>query len=279
MTDVEVVVGDDSGELEPVVQRVGDGRVIYVRNQPHLGMAENWNAVLDRARGRYLGLLMDDDYYLPGFLSAVMQAFSAVPDVGLVCTDHMFSNGTRMWARDCKLAEGRYDASAYTMLSSRAAAVSATVVRRDVWHAVRPLPDLLTADVVMHMRIAIAGYPMFYIDRPLMVSAVHPGQQSASSPRFRQDRVSALQMLSFDEPRAEQLRRQRLTQARISVAAAQLRADQIDEARSTLRSAREFGRRMVGVQGLALTLLARRPTLARRLLRLKQRHASAENAR
>jgi glycosyltransferase involved in cell wall biosynthesis len=278
VTDVEVVVGDDSGDLESVVQRINDRRVVYVRNEPRLGMAENWNAMLDRARGRYLGLLMDDDYYLPGFLSEVMQAFSAAPDVGLVCTDHMFSDGARMWARICTLPEGRHDASAFTMLSSRAAAVSATVIRRDIWQAIRPLPDLLTADVVMHLRVAIAGHPMFYIDRPLMVYSVHPGQQSITSPRFREDQVAALQLFSFDEPQAEKLRHRRLTQARISVAAAQLRADQIDEARATLRSAREFGLGSLGARGLMLTLLARYPALARPLLRLKQRPARAENS-
>jgi glycosyltransferase involved in cell wall biosynthesis len=268
---IEVVVGDDSGDLEPVVREIGDERVVYFRNSPRLGMAGNWNAVLDRSRGRYVGLLMDDDQLRPGFLSAVIERFAAAPDVGLVCTDHVFSDGERTWPRDCRLPQGRYDASVYTMLHERPAAVSATVIRSEVWQAIRPLPDLLTADLVMHVRIALAGYPIFYVDRPLMVYAVHPDQQSAASPRFRQDQVSAWEMFSFEDPQAEQLRRRRLARARVSVGAAQLRTGHIEEARLTFREASEFGLVPVGARGLALRLLAGQPELARRVLSLRRR--------
>lgn len=271
--DVEVVVGDDSGDLEAVVREIADERVVYVRNSPRLGMARNWNAVLDRARGRYLGLLMDDDRLLPGFLSAVLDGFEHAGDVGLVCTNHLFSDGTRTWTRECRLPEGRHDASVFTMLHYRAAAVSATVIRRDVWEAVRPLPDLLTADMVMHVRIALAGYPFVYIDRPLMVYAVHPGQQSAAAPEFRQDQVKAWEMFTFADPRAERLRRHRLARARLSVAAAHLRSGDIEQARGTARAAREFGIAPLGARGMAINLLVQQPTLARRLLALRRRLA------
>jgi glycosyltransferase involved in cell wall biosynthesis len=271
---VEVVVGDDSGDLEVVVRAIDDPRVVYVRNDPRLGMAENWNAVLDRARGEYVGLLMDDDALLPGFLDAVLEPLSSMPDVGLACTDHVFSDGTRTWGRDCALAPGRHDASVFTMLDQQPVAVSAAVMRREVWEAIRPLPDLLTADLVMHVRVALAGYPIFYVDRPLMVYAVHAGQQSVASPRFRQDQVTAWEMFSFDEPRAEQLRRGRLAGARVSLGAAQLAAGDYPGARATLRAAREFGLRTAGAKSVALSVAAFQPAVGRLVTRLWPRRSA-----
>src|SRR2546425_3765166 len=87
--ELEVVVGDDSGDLEPVVNRFGDPRVRYLRNPRRLGMAGNWNAVLDRADGRLLGLLMDDDRLLPGFVRSTVSQFEEDPSLGVVFTNHL----------------------------------------------------------------------------------------------------------------------------------------------------------------------------------------------
>jgi glycosyltransferase involved in cell wall biosynthesis len=263
---VEVVVGDDSGDLEPVVKSINDDRVVYLRNETRLGMAGNWGSVLDHCSGSLIGLLMDDDELLPGFLPAVIDRFAAEPDLGVVFTNHVFADEDNRWPRSCALAEGRYDDFVLPLLRHRPVAVSATVMRSDVWQQVRPLPDLLTADMVMHLRIALAGYPFFYIDRPLMAYAVHPGQQSAYSPQFRQDQVRAWEMFRFDDRKAERLRRRYLARARVSVAAADLRQGRIAEARQGLAQARALGLVATGPAGVLLSLLARRPALALRAL-------------
>jgi glycosyltransferase involved in cell wall biosynthesis len=269
--EVEVVVGDDSGDLKSVVDDINDPRVVYHRNPDRLGMANNWTAVLDRTRGSLVGLLMDDDELLPGFLRAVLERYDASPDLGLVFTNHVFRDGTHSWARECALPPGRHDDFLAPLLTHRPVAVSAAVMRRDVWEQIRPLPDLLTADMVMHVRIALAGFACWYVDEPLMAYAVHAHQQSATSPRFRHDQVEAWKMFHFDDPVAERLRRHHLARALVSAAASDLRAGRDRDARESLAQARRFGLRTIGARGAILDVFARNPSLARRLLELWRR--------
>ncbi len=46
--DLELLIGDDSGDLEAVVTSFDDPRVRYRRNASRLGMAGNWTALLDK---------------------------------------------------------------------------------------------------------------------------------------------------------------------------------------------------------------------------------------
>lgn len=275
IADVEVIVGDDSGDLEPFVDAIGDDRVRYVRNPTRLGMAGNWNAVLDRCAAPLVGLLMDDDELLPGFLPAVLERFKAEPDLGVVFTDHVFRDANDTWRRECGLAAGRYDDFVLPLMKHRPVAVSAAVMRRDVWAQVRPLPDMLTADMVMHLRIALARHAFYYIAEPLMAYAVHPEQQSASSPRFRRDQVLAWDMFGFVEPEAEELRRHYLAKAKVSVAAADLREGRFSDAQRSLAEARKLGVRATGVSGLALEAMAQLPTVGQLALRVWRRRSRA----
>jgi hypothetical protein len=74
----EVIVSDDSdnGAIAPVVDRFvarWHGGVTYQRNVPPLGMAQNWNAILDAARAAYVLLLHDDDFLLRRGLERVLE--------------------------------------------------------------------------------------------------------------------------------------------------------------------------------------------------------------
>lgn len=145
--DLEVIVGDDGGDADQVVMAVGDPRVRYVRNEVPLGMAGNWGSALDTARGRYRALLMDDDVLLEVDRS-----------LGIAFTDHYFDIGGRLRSRGRTLPGGRHDNCVAAILRHRPlVAVSAALMRAEVWEQVRPLPDLLNADVIMHLRAAEAG--------------------------------------------------------------------------------------------------------------------------
>lgn len=82
-TDVslEVLVLDDSveGTAHDVIARFGDPRIQYVkRSVPSNGRpALVRNEGIERARGRYLYFLDDDDHVLPGALSALSSALKA----------------------------------------------------------------------------------------------------------------------------------------------------------------------------------------------------------
>jgi glycosyltransferase involved in cell wall biosynthesis len=256
--DLELLVGDDSGDLAEVVASVGDSRVVHVRNEPRLGMAQNWNALLDRARGRYVGLLMDDDRLLPGFLEETVARLDRDPRVGVAFTNHHFDRDGSLRDRRCALRDGRHDDFLAEYIRHMPVAVSAALMRREVWAGVRPLPDLLTADVVLHARAAAAGWAFDYVDRPLMAYRVHAAQQSTHEDRFRDDGVRAWESFAADGE-AERLRRERLARALVGRAATALKRGRLGAARGDLARARDLAG--LGARGRALALLADHPSL------------------
>lgn len=240
--DLEIVVGDDSGELEDMVRELGDGRIRYVRNPTRLGMAGNWSKVLDLARGRYLALLMDDDVWLHGFLDRTVGVLDADPQLGLVFTNHYLDRSSVRTVRHCPVAQGHHLDFVKTLMLQKPVAVSAALMRKEAWRDARPLPDLYTADIVMQIRIAQAGWSFYYVDAPLMAYRVHAGQLSGQAERPRNDLVRAWELFEFPDPECEALRRRFLSSALLSRAANHLKAGRVFDARIDVSTARILAR-------------------------------------
>lgn len=253
--DVEVLVGDDGSLGAAAVEEIGDPRVSYVRNEPRLGMAGNWNALLDRARGEYLGLLMDDDRWLPGMLDRCLPRFDD-ERVGVVFGNHTFDRGGVVERRPTLLPDGTYEDFAALFLRTRPVAVSCALLRRSVWDQVRPLPMTAAADMVLFGRAAERGWAFAYVDEPLMAYRVHPDQMS-SGPGFRDDGVIAWRSLAFSDPEAERLRQGLLREALVSRAAGHVRYGRYAAALADLDEAEPLSRK-----GSLLRWLARHPRAA-----------------
>lgn len=67
-TDIEILIHDDSTDdsVEVCMQTLANLHpgLSYVRNTPALGAIDNWNSLLERARGRYAILIHHDDFPL-----------------------------------------------------------------------------------------------------------------------------------------------------------------------------------------------------------------------
>jgi len=240
--DLEVVVCDDSGDLEGTVRAIGDARVRYFRNDTRLGMAGNWDRALHLARGRYRALLMDDDTLSPGFLARTVPVLDADAGVGTAFTNHYLQRGAKRTIRTTPLASGRHDAFLKTILLQQPVAVSAALMRAEAWEATRPLPDLCAADLVMHIRIAEAGWAFYYVDEPLMSYRVHAGQLSTQEQRTRDDLVTALSMFDFTDPECEHIRRRLLASAFLARAATNLKSGRPLAAQADVSAARALAR-------------------------------------
>jgi glycosyltransferase involved in cell wall biosynthesis len=260
--DLELVVSDDSGSLEPVVRQRDDRRIRYFTNDRRYGMALNWNLSLDRARGELIGLLMDDDRLHQQFLARVVAAFAADPSLDIVFSNHNFDAAGVLHVRQSRLAPGKYPSFLPTLLRCKPVAISAAVMRRRVWERIRPLPDLVTADMVMHVRACQLGCTFYYIDEPLMTYRLHPGQLSASD-QSRDDQVKLWEMFSFDDPECERLRRSYLTHSLISQAAGRLRQGRFADARQAARRAREDSGVRLSARERAVVLAASNDVSAR----------------
>lgn len=163
------------------------------------------------AEGDFLAFLMDDDYWLPGFLSKSLTAFREMPDLGIVFANHFVENGDRT-VRSCEPAAGRHDEFSVKLLRHNPVPISSSLIRREVWTETAPLPETNAFDFVLWARAAEGGHAFFYIDEPLMVYTANPEGLSASR-AFRHDVVVALEALRFSDPEARRLLRRRLNAA------------------------------------------------------------------
>src|SRR5271165_3077760 len=83
--DFELLIGDETGAAEPLVAALDDPRIRYQHNPTRLGFSGNHMALLDRATGRYLTVLHDDDRWHPGFLARLVPILDRHPEIGLAC--------------------------------------------------------------------------------------------------------------------------------------------------------------------------------------------------
>jgi glycosyltransferase involved in cell wall biosynthesis len=255
-SDMEVAVGDDGDQGGAVVRAAGDPRVRHQPNERRLGMAGNWQRLLDTARGTFVLLLMDDDRLQPSFLERGLAVFDADPSLGVVFTNLTFvrEDGNPDIVRRCDLRPGRHDRFAETFVRTKPVGISAALWRAEIWPEIRPLPDTASSDMVIFGRIADLGWPFHYVDEPLMRYRVHQSNYS-SGLQFRDDGVRAWESLSFREAGAQRQRNRRLAQALLSRAAAEVRNDSLAAARSDARRAWSLDR-ATWRRALALAVVA-----------------------
>jgi glycosyltransferase involved in cell wall biosynthesis len=90
---MQIEVVDDASTVddpEPLVRRVGGGRVSFFRQPRNLGMAANWNSCVERARGEWVHILHSDDLVFAGFYTRLRAALEGRGDVGAAFCRHTF---------------------------------------------------------------------------------------------------------------------------------------------------------------------------------------------
>jgi glycosyltransferase involved in cell wall biosynthesis len=253
--DIEVVIGDDGGLGRAVFEAIDDARLRYVANPRRLGMAGNWTALLDGARGDLLALCMDDDRLDCRFVETCTRAFDAGgPDLGVVFTNHsIVDDAGNERIRKTSTRRGRHDDFARTFMLEQAVCVSAAMFTRAAWEAARPLPDTAAADMVLFGRLAELGLAFEYVDVPLMRYRSHSAQLSGER-GFRSDRIAAWSDLRFSDGIAERARLRELGEAHVARASLHLQQGKRAEARADLRTAHSLA--AVSLPRLALVRAA-----------------------
>jgi len=261
--DVEVLVDDDGDAGRAVVERAGDPRVAYRRNDPPRGFVSNHEGLLARARGELIAFLHDDDTWSPAYLETAVRALDADPAAGFALTAYRELPAGRIAPHP---PAGAHTRALPLLLGARYRVLpSATVLRRAVLGDVRsPWPRLSCADMVLYLDAALAGWGVAIVAEPLVAYVLHPGQISARELRFREDLARLLGLYRFDDPTVERLRRRRAASAWLSVARARVKAGDGEAARAALAHARAADDDMrVHAEATALRALSRRPRLLR----------------
>ena len=189
---VELVVSDDSttdaageiwrAELTGSRNHAGwQGWWAYHHNRLPLGMAANWNRCIDLAKGRYVLILHDDDFLLPGGLEAIVVALDhAEGPVGVVVFGVDVVDAGGKHRRRQAVGRRRYlpapVAVARLLSNSSFVRFPAMVVAHSAYKSVSPFDEEVgeVADVLMWARLA-AAYG-FQLEAAVVAAyRVHPG--------------------------------------------------------------------------------------------------------
>ncbi|MDB5111823.1 MAG: glycosyl transferase family 2 [Mucilaginibacter sp.] len=89
LDEMQIMVVDDcstDGEVQPIVERVGKGRVDFFRQNENVGSLRNFETCINKSRGQWIHILHGDDQVKPGFYSEIENLFNQYPTVGAAVT-------------------------------------------------------------------------------------------------------------------------------------------------------------------------------------------------
>ena len=196
---------------------------LYHRNPERLGFSRNHCALLDRAPGQVPGDL-SRRRPLGAVLSVVDggRARGAIPSSAWSAVAQSWTRtvaGPTPWP--VPIAAGRHDDVFDTLLHEEWFLLPiSTMWRRDTWTgAARQWPELCCGDLQFFVSVAEAGWPLYYLPRPLV--ALGPAQRADRGaarirprPRRRRRRAGVLGRMAGDAPAGEDRPRERPAGAR-----------------------------------------------------------------
>ncbi len=173
---LEVLVVDD-GSTDDTRGRVAkyENWVSYLYKK-NGGQASAFNVGIARARGEIVALLDGDDYWLPGKLHRVAEAFQRVPDAGLVY--HSFRE---LWTETSEWREGGFNAVSGDVPTNKrkillytACQTSGLSFRKSVVSQLLPLNEAMTiqSDGLLAALVIFLA-PVVAIQEPLAVYRIH----------------------------------------------------------------------------------------------------------
>lgn len=188
---IEVIIGDD-GQSESI-QAWGkeiasrEPKIMYQRNERNLGLAGNWNALADAARGKFLVIIGDDDRLLPDFVSRLVDAISPDKNVAFSNLHLVDSDGkrmktetarhTRFYRRDI-LPAGEI-ASAEAVVWQNSVPISAAMIKTSDVRRLRFKEDLNTPEIELFIRLAQEQGRFIFVSDYLCEYRVHPDSETS----------------------------------------------------------------------------------------------------
>lgn len=197
---VEVLIGDDgqTDEIQAWGQDLArrDARARYRRNPSNLGLAGNWNALADAARGEFLVVIGDDDRLLPGFVETLLELARRC-SAQVAFSNHYLidDDGLRLEAlsRECSKRYRRDRLTAGVVVDPAASVwqnsvpVSAALMRTVDVQRLRFKEDLNTPEIELFARLAHEGGRFAFT--PQYLSEYRTHARSATTSGLRSERL------------------------------------------------------------------------------------------
>lgn len=239
--DLELIVYDDAGDLEPLATATGDPRVRYYRADRRRTASGRFAAAVALCHGAYVGILDDDDAYAPDFVAALAAALDAHPRAAVAfCRTTWICDRGRVVPADTRPAGVIADAAAAMLRDGWGVTPSHLLFRRAAYDAVfgpSPMPSGVAPDALLNLRLAIGGWHHVLVDAPLVVTRWHAEQLSRMSVDALDIEVSTWRTFVVEDPVLAAHRDRRLARALLARAFFALAAGESGQARADLRSA------------------------------------------
>jgi glycosyltransferase involved in cell wall biosynthesis len=239
--DLELVVYDDAGDLEDFVAGYDDPRIRYHRAQEKLGESGRFNAATALCRGRYIGVLDDDDRYEPEFVERLVAALEADPTAGIAfCRVVYLVDGPSYVDPDPRPAGPQPNAVRQIVGFREFIPPSVMLMRRaalDEAMAHRTMPDGVAPDVFVNVHVGVTGWRHVLVREPLSVRRWHPDQLSLVGHSMARVTASTWRQLAVGDEELERVRRRILAQRLIWTATYELEAGNRGMAKEDLAAA------------------------------------------
>ncbi len=176
--------GSTDGDIEAFVNKIGNGRVSYFRQNENVGSLRNFETCIQRSKGHYIHLFHGDDVVIKGFYEEIKTLFDEYPEIGAAFTDYQYmdDNGDKMWDNE-KLIEPRgiVENFLHKIGSNQLLQTCAIVVKRDTYETLGGFYGVhYGEDWEMWARIA-AHYSVAYSPKVLAKYRVHQENISFNS--------------------------------------------------------------------------------------------------
>ncbi|WP_171815454.1 glycosyltransferase family 2 protein [Stanieria cyanosphaera] len=185
--EMQIEVVDDCSPLESgqkiaqIVQEVGKGRVTFYHQPQNVGIYNNWNTCINRARGRWIHILSDDDLVMPNFYQAYRQQIEA-NQCSMVIGQSVSINQQEQWlgiSKSLQAYEGLLDNALKKLSRDNPIRTPAIIVAREAYEQVGGFTDSLVyaPDWEMWTRLA-ANFNVAYVKRPYSQFRCHTGSET-----------------------------------------------------------------------------------------------------
>jgi glycosyltransferase involved in cell wall biosynthesis len=183
---MQIAVIDDAspdGSPEELVRKIAGSRITVERGEKNLGLAGIWNRCIERAQGRWVHVLHQDDLVKPGFYEAMKAGAESPEAPGLLyCRQEFIDENGKHKRYSLPDAEKRGCLPDALPRLARAQSIQtpSVVVRRSVFESVGGFrPDLcFTLDWEMWCRIA-RTFPVWYEPEVLASYRVHSAAETS----------------------------------------------------------------------------------------------------
>jgi glycosyltransferase involved in cell wall biosynthesis len=192
----EVIVSDNcstDGAWELLNERYGsDPRVRLSRNATNVGMAKNFDRLMELARGRYVMCLSSDDFLFPPHLTRLEEVFAREPDLDVVyCNAYFAREDGSVYAQRALAGQfpvdyaGARDELVENFTTVCPVCLPCALFKRDVLlePGICGDPDNGQAarDWELVIRFALAGKRFAYVAQPSMAIRLHADQSTGDA--------------------------------------------------------------------------------------------------